>query len=521
MKRSQFFFALGFWMGMITAVSAQSFITGTIQDARAETPVPFATIGIKNKQVGVVSNLEGDFQIPLTYRSSGDTLMISCIGYKLLELPLELLSVGQNNIIKLERTDYALPEIVVESKERKPPSAVQLVRRAIRNIPKNYPQGSFSYTAYYRDYQRQEGQYVNLIEAIVEIVDQGFHTVDEAATQFKLYDYQSNPNFPTDPSTAIAYDNDQQKYIPHAQLNPFGGNELSILKMHDAIRNHQVYSFSFVNIFSEDFINNHKFELTAPSTIGESLLYVISFEGRRSIIGSKFQVEGKVFIEPDNYAIHKMVYSVYEVKEEEKSLMYEIQVEYSVIDELMYLNYISFNNLFRMTQPPIFSVQSINIDTTHSYTGYGNYAMQRNSIDIALNKAPEKTSALNKDNYDIRLDGRKLNITLINLGGGYSIRIYLKEEDMAPLINDISNWLPKLSIEFGDIYDLQGNKLNEPSYKEVHQYRELFRQQLFSHPTSSKSSDFIRKDTILSASLNQLISMGRTSDFWMNTPLKK
>lgn len=508
-------------LGVGGVLLAQPLITGSLRDAQSDEPVPFATIGIKSKSIGVVSNLDGDFQIPQSYQEQGDTLVISCIGYAQEEVPLSGLLIGQINTIRIRKAGYALPEAIVRAKDKQKLSAGQIVRRAIRNIPDNYPQSPFSYLGYYRDYQKKDEDYLNLNEAIVEVFDEGFATDNREQTQLKLYDYKLNHNFTINDSTAIAYDNEVEKFVPNAELTPFGGNELSILLMHDALRNHQVHAYSFVDTFANDFVINHKFKLEEPTVIGEAILHCIAFESRRSVIGSKFQVEGRIYIEVANYAIHKLTYSVYDGTEQERRLLYDIQLEYARSENQMLLNYISFNNLFYLAKPPIFRVEEIFIDTTHSYTGYANNALHDNCIEILLNRPPDPSSALNKDNYNILVDNRKLNIRRITLGGSNSIRIYPEQADMVPIINDIDYWQPLMSFEFGEIYDHEQHKLNEPEYVEIRQYRELFRQKITTSSPSPGGVPFLNRDTTLSANFDLLKPEAGAGAYWMNTPLKQ
>ncbi|MCB0629167.1 MAG: carboxypeptidase-like regulatory domain-containing protein [Saprospiraceae bacterium] len=509
---------------LITSLSAQqSIITGTLLDEQTGEPVPFATIGIKGQNIGVISNLEGDFQIPLTYQKQGDTIVISCIGYITLEMALSQLSMQQANTITIQRAAYVLPEAVVRFKQRKQLSAGQIVYRAIRRIPDNFPQSPFSYIGYYRDYQKRHGQYINLNEAIVEVFDRGFQTDNRFVTQMKLYNYLLNEDFVVNDSFAIAYDNKNEKFVPNAEMTPFGGNELSILMMHDAVRNHRVHSYSFVNIFDTDFYHQHKFSMSEPTVVGDIILHSITFEGRRPYLGPKFDVEGRIYIESGNFAIHKLEYRVYDKEEDTRRLLYDIQVEYARGSDGMYLNYISFNNLFYLSKPPLFRVDGIRLDTTQSNTGAVGWNLRTTYLEVIMNKSPDRSSALNKDNYSIKLAKRKVQIERIIPDGAYAVRLFLNNEDVIPLLKDIDQWLPQLKIEFGEIYDRHHHLLNEPQYEEARQYRELFRQKITTTTTADRRKDlpFIDRDTTLSANFQLLQPVTGTMGYWMNTPLKQ
>ena len=59
----------------------------------------------------------------------------------------------------------------------------------------------------YREYQLKDSQYVNLNEAIIEVLDDGFDTDDFKNSRIKLFEYRMNHYFPRDKTKEIFYDN--------------------------------------------------------------------------------------------------------------------------------------------------------------------------------------------------------------------------------------------------------------------------------------------------------------------------
>jgi hypothetical protein len=74
--------------------------------------IPFASIYIKNQEKGTSSDLEGSFILTI---DSHDTLMISSVGYKTLELPFQMIK----DTIKMEEDIQQLGEIVIRPKREK------------------------------------------------------------------------------------------------------------------------------------------------------------------------------------------------------------------------------------------------------------------------------------------------------------------------------------------------------------------------------------------------------------------
>ena len=119
---------------------------------------------------------------------------------------------------------------------------------------------------------------------------------------------------------------------------------------HDAIRNSDKSSFSFVDTLTKNFIRNHRFSTPIAVYDGSTLLYEIDFTAKREITGDNIRMKGAIFIQPDDYSIHKLEYSGSYLDSEKKNKeIFNIETEYgheSAIDSMMCLKYISFNNSF-------------------------------------------------------------------------------------------------------------------------------------------------------------------------------
>ena len=487
-------------------------ITGKIIDSQTALPVPFATIKLKTKMMGVVSNANGDFQIPLTFRDLSDSIVVSCIGYSTTALSFRDLDEYVLNIIKVKPSIQSLGEVVVFAKKRF--SASKILRMAIENLPDNYPQVPYSYIAYYRDYQQLDTSYLNLNEAIVEIFDAGFHTNDLQNTKILVYEYKENKDFQRDTTKTVPYDNKpgkfghgKNKYIPNAILSPFGGNELSILRLHDALRNNNQFSYSFINVFIQDFETNHFLKLEVPVNLDTISLYCLSFESRYSASGSRNFSKGKIYIEKGNFAIHKIEYSTYNKTMKETQLMYEIQTEYARNGPVMYLNYISFANQFKTQNDTNFKVIEIL------------YHKEKNAFVLDFNTVPEKTSVLDTSNYEFIIEDKLLTIRMVHMTGERQATLFLNDASGVLLSvygDEISS---KLKLRTKNIRDIDNRELDKVSTS-LFQFRELFVQKLFANKTPPSSLQFASKNIPLSNSSVDG-ALKENSNFWMNSPLKK
>src|SRR5688572_28729985 len=66
------------------AVLAQTeniILEGVVVDAGSLTSVPFSTIRLKNKHIGISASHDGTFPVVIPHSAAADTLVISSIGY--------------------------------------------------------------------------------------------------------------------------------------------------------------------------------------------------------------------------------------------------------------------------------------------------------------------------------------------------------------------------------------------------------------------------------------------------------
>jgi len=488
---------------------------GKIVDSQTNLPVPFASIKIKAKMMGVVSNSNGEFQIPREFSDVADSIVISCIGYTTKIVSFRDLQESAFNLIKIEPSVFSLDEVVITPKKKKKLSASKVLNMAIANLRVNYPQEPYSYIGYYRDYQLSDTNYINLNEAIVEVHDQGFSTDDFMETAIELLDYNKNIDFPRDSSTTQPYDNEpgkygrgKNKYIPNAVLSPLGGNELSILRLHDAIRNYKQFSYSFVDVFVDDFEKNHFLKLEENVNLDTITLYCISFKSKYDASGPRNFSEGRIFIENQNFAIHKIEYSTYNKTMKETQLMYNIQTEYFRVEPYMYLNYISFNNGFKTHNDTDFKVIEIS------------YRKEKNSFVLDFNAIPEKISVTDTSNYVFTIEHKQLRIQQAHLTGDRQVTLFLDNPSAAHLANFSDEMSSKLNLSTKNIRDVNNRELDKVTNSTVFQFRELFVQKVFPGKPAPIRGEFINKSAPLSPEVVSK-SPKEDKDFWMNSPLRK
>ena len=483
------------------------FITGKIINSATAKPVPFATIKLKNNHLGVYANADGDFKVSLNPDFQDDSLLITCIGFKENSVAFKDLSNIKENRILLLPVVYGLGEVSVIA-SRKKQSSLAIIRRAIRNISNNYPDKPFNFISYYRDYQKKDSIYLNLNEAVVQTFDDGFNSGSDF-NKYRLLGFRKNTDFPTiniSPyySSWNEIDNSSEKTIPNAILGDQNGNELFVLMTHDALRNFNKRSFSFIEIFSQDFIIYHYF--SEPTTVlnNNLLLYKIDFRAKPFVAGDSLTVSGAIYIQPSDYSIHKLEYSTYKKnKEQALKQIYNIVIEYgkgNSTDSRMRLKYISFNNLFKVTDSTdntYFRVVNSYLDTVRNVNP---------TVVLNFNNKIDRVSASKKDKYRITIGKKDIKMTSIQVIGR---TLYLRFKD-----EYLKERKPVCKVIIQDIKDTNGNIINKLKSMELYQYRELFVQD-YNKSLPYQDSCFIR---YLPLEQNCISKYSGNFNYWMNTP---
>ena len=140
-------------------------IKGKVIDAESRAPLVFATVAVKESNVAIVTNIDGEFTLKVGDLTTSKTLEVSFVGYKNKTIPLsELKDNGSKNVIALESAPIPIKEIIV-----KPLDPVSIMEKVISNLNKNYETVPNLMTAFYRETIRKNRTYVSIGEAAVEI----------------------------------------------------------------------------------------------------------------------------------------------------------------------------------------------------------------------------------------------------------------------------------------------------------------------------------------------------------------
>ncbi len=143
-------------------------LSGKIQDASTKEVLQFASVSIKGKSLGTISNLQGDFDFYIPNELRNEILIISMLGYKSFEAPIWSLLENGAITIEMQRSSTYLQEVIV----RDSLSGGDILRIALNRVDENLPQQPYLLDGFYRDIKRVGGTYISLMEAAVQIYDE-------------------------------------------------------------------------------------------------------------------------------------------------------------------------------------------------------------------------------------------------------------------------------------------------------------------------------------------------------------
>ena len=525
--KKKYLLYLAFFFLSVHILSQNKEIVFQILDEKENTPISYATIILQELKRGTHADFDGFFKIPEKYLETL-SVKISAIGYTSKELKISDFKKNVVNKILLKPFVDNLTEIlIVSSKKKRNLSAKSIVKKAIDNILDNYPIKPHSYIGYYRDYQQPTNteyqkireldtnpKYINLNEGIVESFDQGFQTnkLMHEKNQTTLYKFKINEDFLIDSLLKIPYDNKATKFLKDFSITPFGGNELNILNITNAIRNYNTQSFSFVDVLDKNFVENHTFYIESTKSMNGISLYEISFKSLKEKTSYDYNAIGKIFIAKKDFSIYKIDYAIF--YKNDKKPQYSVLLEYLPKGDKMFLNYMMFNNLFTIKSTDYLKLEGVS------------YINNQNVFNLFFNK-PILESSLKPISKNIKIyyKNKRLKIKSFRLGKGSQKRILLTMNRKQLIKTGILNneitekqLNENLRFELKKIEALNGMIVNKPATFEFYQYREFFVQKVFENKNLPIDETFIDKILPISKAIQK--PMNFKNEYWLNSPLK-
>jgi hypothetical protein len=288
-------------------------ISGRVTDAETKEPLPFASVWIKSKTIGTITNAQGDFDFHIPAEFRNETLVVSMLGYNDFESGVNLLNTDEPLHVRLESSLVLLNELVV----RDSLTGGDILQHALSRIEDNYPMEPFLMEGFYRDIKKVGGTYISLLEAAVDIYDDSYK---RPRNQHKLREGVRLREV----RKSIGYENKFTSFFDQANL-------LEDLLLHNTIRYRQIEEreemYSIMKRDRDSYYNGN--EIFVISYSGEYFLKIFVDKSDYSIIHLEFERDGS-----DNIPGRKknMASRFTGIKK---------TLDFKQIDGKMYLNYIS------------------------------------------------------------------------------------------------------------------------------------------------------------------------------------
>ena len=247
-------------------------IKGKVVDAEKGTPLVFATVAVKESNVAIVTNIDGEFTLKIGETGTSQNLEVSFLGFKNKIIPIsDLRENGYKNVISLEAAPIPIKEIIV-----KPLDPVDIMENTIRQIDKNYESVPNLMTAFYRETIRKNRSYVSIGEAVVEIFKAPYNN-DVRYDGAKIYKGRKS--------------SDVEKM--DTILFKLQGGPVNVIQL-DIIKNSEY-------ILTKEAMKNYDYSIGGVIEIDGKPHYVIDFIQKPSVELPLFM--GSLYIEMDSYAV--------------------------------------------------------------------------------------------------------------------------------------------------------------------------------------------------------------------------
>ncbi len=245
------------------------FLAGKLLEKKKRNPVKYATVSVHNKPIGTISNYDGEFLLKIHPDNILDTVIISCMGYKQLVLPAHKI---------LDEDIFLMNPISIRIKEVKVTATTPhvLLKNIRNNITKNYTAGTKLMTAFYRETVKQNDNYINVSEAVMEILKAPYSNTLRNDV-IRLIKGRKSPD--VQPFQWINF---------KLQGGPFSMTQLDIVKTMKR----------FIDINYEEL---YKYQISKIIWYKNNPVYVLKFEPASELIFPAF--EGEMYVHRETYAI--------------------------------------------------------------------------------------------------------------------------------------------------------------------------------------------------------------------------
>ena len=249
-------------------------IEGHVVDAEDGLPMPLVNVSIKHQSLGTITNSQGafEFKIPHTFKDS--TLVFSFLGYHTSQVIIPE-SDSILNVV-LEPSTVKLEEIEVAYKDPK-----EIITILKNNHGQNYWNKQALLSGFFRESIRQDGRYVQVSEAIVEIVKPSY---DKPSNMERVKFIKGRKKHDLQSMDLVDF---------KLEGGPFQFSRVDIARYHDFFpKDNTLYKYAYDGI----------------DVLNEALVYKVSFKPYND--NGELLYSGILFIDAESFALVRAEFSL-------------------------------------------------------------------------------------------------------------------------------------------------------------------------------------------------------------------
>ena len=250
---------------------------GKVIDRKEKDALPYSSIFILRKNIGTATNNDGEFELKIPESMSHDTVIVSCLGYRQhLQSIAEI--TDKNYTISLDQTPVLLKEIKVTVINPQ-----DIISKILTKIPFNYPRDVEIMTSFYREVLKQDHQYIDVAEALIEIRKASY---DNSYAQDKTRVIKGRKGLNVEPFHFVDF---------KIQGGPYYITQLDVIKTLD----------SFLDPEYRDY---YKFALKDIIEVENRDTYIIQFKPKEKVDYPCYQ--GKLYVDMSSFALVQAEFSL-------------------------------------------------------------------------------------------------------------------------------------------------------------------------------------------------------------------
>lgn len=250
---------------------------GKVIDRDEKDALPYSSIFVLKKNIGTVSNNDGEFELKIPDSMSQDTIIVSCMGYRQYLQPIAEIA-DKNYTVSLDQTSVLLKEIKVTVINPQ-----DIVSKILAKIPLNYSRDVEIMTSFYREVLKQDRQYIDVAEALIEIRKASY---DNSYAQDKTRVIKGRKGLNVEPFQIVDF---------KIQGGPYYITKLDVVKTID----------SFLDPEYRDY---YKFSLKEIIEVDNRDTYVIQFKPKEKVDYPCYQ--GKLYVDMSSFALVQAEFSL-------------------------------------------------------------------------------------------------------------------------------------------------------------------------------------------------------------------